>query len=104
MSTFGVYYSTTMIKRNQIEGHIRTALGRSRIVALLGPRQCGKTTVARIMANTLGPATFFDLENPIKRLNGIPTFWKVRFCSGNFHPGMRISRNAQNNALYAGSL
>ena len=34
------------------------------IVALLGPRQCGKTTVARMIAEQQ-PATFFDLENPV---------------------------------------
>lgn len=28
-------------------GRVRSALRRSRIVALLGPRQCGKTTLAR---------------------------------------------------------
>ena len=42
---------------------LRRALRRSRVVALLGPRQCGKTTLAR----ELVPAdhgNFFDLENP----------------------------------------
>ncbi|MCD4652985.1 ATP-binding protein [bacterium] len=34
------------------------------VVALLGPRQCGKTTLARIQAQSK-PATFFDLENPV---------------------------------------
>jgi predicted AAA+ superfamily ATPase len=34
------------------------------IVALLGPRQCGKTTVARMIAEQQ-PATYFDLENPV---------------------------------------
>jgi len=42
---------------------IRTALKRSRVVALLGPRQCGKTTLARqfVPPNSL---QYFDLENP----------------------------------------
>lgn len=42
---------------------IRTALKRSRVVALLGPRQCGKTTLARqfVLPNSL---QYFDLENP----------------------------------------
>ena len=33
-------------------------------VALLGPRQCGKTTLARVIAQK-EPTTFFDLENPV---------------------------------------
>jgi len=36
------------LQRHQLLHKIRTALGRSRIVALLGPRQAGKTTLARI--------------------------------------------------------
>ena len=35
------------------------------VVALLGPRQCGKTTLARMFADRFsGPATRFDLEDP----------------------------------------
>ena len=34
------------------------------IAALLGPRQCGKTTLARVMAES-EPCTYFDLENPV---------------------------------------
>jgi predicted AAA+ superfamily ATPase len=34
------------------------------VTALLGPRQCGKTTLARFIAEH-EPATFFDLENPV---------------------------------------
>jgi MoxR-like ATPase len=34
-------------------------------VALLGPRQVGKTTLARTLATTLGqPVDYLDLENP----------------------------------------
>jgi predicted AAA+ superfamily ATPase len=42
---------------------VRTALKRSRIVALLGPRQCGKTTLAR---QSVAPDSlnYFDLEDP----------------------------------------
>jgi predicted AAA+ superfamily ATPase len=42
---------------------VRGALKRSRIVALLGPRQCGKTTLARqfVAADSLN---YFDLEDP----------------------------------------
>jgi len=34
------------------------------VTALLGPRQCGKTTLARLIAER-EPATVFDLENPV---------------------------------------
>ena len=34
------------------------------VAALLGPRQCGKTTLARIIAKR-EPCTYFDLENPV---------------------------------------
>ena len=42
---------------------IRTALARSRIVALIGPRQCGKTTLARVFLPEES-ANYFDLEDP----------------------------------------
>ncbi len=34
------------------------------VVALIGPRQVGKTTLARDIAQTYKQSTFFDLENP----------------------------------------
>lgn len=34
------------------------------VVAVAGPRQCGKSTLARALAATRPDATFFDLENP----------------------------------------
>jgi predicted AAA+ superfamily ATPase len=33
-------------------------------VAMLGPRQCGKTTIARHIVNEMAPAVYLDLENP----------------------------------------
>ncbi len=52
-----------MIERKTDIALIRTALKRSRVVALLGPRQCGKTTLARefVAADSLN---YFDLEDP----------------------------------------
>lgn len=35
------------------------------VTSLLGPRQCGKTTLARWMAGQEKMSTFFDLENPV---------------------------------------
>lgn len=52
-----------MIKRSRLQARIALALKRSRIVGLVGPRQSGKTTLAR---QIVGPdsANYFDLENP----------------------------------------
>ena len=52
-----------MIDRKTDPALIRTALKRSGIVALLGPRQCGKTTLARhfVPPHSLN---YFDLEDP----------------------------------------
>lgn len=53
-----------MIKRKKIQDNIAEALDRGRIVSLLGPRQCGKTTLARQFAKP-GSPSYFDLEDPI---------------------------------------
>jgi len=53
-----------MIQRDSTNTTIRVALDRSRIVALLGPRQCGKTTLARQFVSP-DSANYFDLEDPI---------------------------------------
>ena len=52
-----------MIARTTDSQAIRTALKRSRVVGLLGPRQCGKTTLARefVQPDSLN---YFDLESP----------------------------------------
>ena len=52
-----------MIQRTSAYGALEIAIRRSRIVALLGPRQCGKTTMAR---QFVGPESinYFDLEDP----------------------------------------
>jgi hypothetical protein len=52
-----------MIKRPELKSKVRTALKRSRAVALLGPRQCGKTTLAREIVPPESP-NYFDLEDP----------------------------------------
>lgn len=44
---------------------LRRLLRRAPVVGLLGPRQVGKTTLARELASTWpGPVAFFDLERP----------------------------------------
>ena len=54
-----------MLKRNRLTKAINSALQRSPITAILGPRQCGKTTISREIAAQLSPATIFDLEDPV---------------------------------------
>lgn len=52
-----------MIARKTEAEWIRAALKRSRVVALLGPRQSGKTTLARSFVAG-GSLNYFDLEDP----------------------------------------
>lgn len=52
-----------MIHRETDLELVKTALRRSRIVALLGPRQCGKTTLARQFVPP-SSRNYFDLEDP----------------------------------------
>lgn len=56
------WYNPVMIERDTYIQNIQTALGRSRVVALIGPRQSGKTTLARrfVPPDTLN---YFDLED-----------------------------------------
>ncbi len=53
-----------MIKRSSYLTEIKSALSRSRIVALTGPRQCGKTTLARELVAE-DSVNYFDLEDPV---------------------------------------
>ncbi len=53
-----------MIKRAELYERVQSAFHYGRIVALLGPRQCGKTTLARQFASP-DPSHYFDLENPV---------------------------------------
>jgi hypothetical protein len=52
-----------MIPRPSLLSALRTALRRSPVVALIGPRQCGKTTAARWILPQDAPS-YFDLEDP----------------------------------------
>ena len=53
-----------MIERLSLQSKLQAALNRSRIVVLLGPRQCGKTTLARRLVEETDP-NYFDLEDPV---------------------------------------
>jgi len=55
-----------MIHRPRFLDAVIQALDDGPVVALLGPRQCGKTTLARYLAGTR-PCEFFDLEDPTDR-------------------------------------
>ena len=55
-----------MINRDAYLQQLQSAVKRSPITALLGPRQVGKTTLARIFAqqsDIFNPVSFFDLES-----------------------------------------
>ena len=53
-----------MIERPGALDRLRAALARSPVVVLAGPRQCGKTTLARMLLSARA-ASYFDLEDPV---------------------------------------
>ena len=55
-----------MIVRDELKASIRTSLRRAQVTTVLGPRQCGKTTIAREIGDEAG-AAYFDLEDPVSR-------------------------------------
>jgi uncharacterized protein len=61
-----------MLERPRYFTKVQELLAEYPVVAILGPRQIGKTTLARQLAERFdGPVTFFDLEDPadLARLN-----------------------------------
>ncbi|MFL6601797.1 MAG: ATP-binding protein [Steroidobacteraceae bacterium] len=52
-----------MIDRSRLQARVARALKRSRVVGLVGPRQSGKTTLARQIV-AADSTNYFDLENP----------------------------------------
>ena len=48
------------------EKELRRALARSPAVAILGPRQCGKSTMAKTLLETV-PAVYLDLQDRVDR-------------------------------------
>ena len=53
-----------MIERPSLVAQIQSALERSRVVALIGPRQSGKTTLAQLFIPP-NSVKYFDLEDPV---------------------------------------
>ncbi len=51
------------VDRRRLEEAVRRALRQGRVVELVGPRQAGKTTLARAVVSAASP-NYFDLENP----------------------------------------
>ena len=56
-----------VIDRPDVRARIREAFSVHPVVALTGPRQCGKTTLARALAAGEPRSTFFDLESAVDR-------------------------------------
>ena len=52
-----------MIARTLLKNTIQSKLEVNRVVGLIGPRQCGKTTLARQFVPPTS-ANYFDLEDP----------------------------------------
>lgn len=53
----------TLVKRPILNGLLKHSIDHFRVTALLGPRQCGKTTMAR--AFEVPRENYFDLEDPL---------------------------------------
>lgn len=53
-----------MVSRDYYTARVKEALRRAPVVAILGPRQCGKTTLARAVAAARPGTTYLDLEAP----------------------------------------
>jgi len=49
-----------------VEIELRQALGRSSAVAILGPRQCGKSTTAKMLLRD-SPSVYLDLQDRVDR-------------------------------------
>ncbi|MFC1877591.1 ATP-binding protein [Thermodesulfobacteriota bacterium] len=47
-----------------LDEHVRSAIRQVPAVAILGPRQCGKTTLARKLVGNLSEVLYLDLERP----------------------------------------
>ena len=56
--------NNSLIGRSALRDRLLRSLRANPVVALIGPRQCGKTTLARAIARERR-ATYFDLEDPV---------------------------------------
>jgi hypothetical protein len=69
------------VPRPRLKARIEGALGHAPVTLLLGPRQCGKTTLARRIS-AARKATFFDLEDPQTPLRPERAFLVLQELSG----------------------
>src|SRR5258706_14952932 len=60
------YKDRYMIKRSATLEHIRHTMKDYPVTALFGPRQCGKTTLARHIVSASSDG-YFDLEDPVSQ-------------------------------------
>jgi len=72
-----------MIERETLQSRVRLCLSEAPVTVLLGARQTGKTTLARLLAAEHPQVSFFDLERPSSRaaLSVTPEL-ALRDCSG----------------------
>lgn len=56
--------SSDLLVPRAVQSLVMRALGRFPVVAIVGPRQCGKTTLARQLVPADSP-NYFDLEDPV---------------------------------------
>ena len=61
------YYGPMLLERPKAIAGITSAFRIHQAVALTGPRQCGKTTLARMFAGNEPAFSFFDLERAVDR-------------------------------------
>ena len=64
---FKEYHDRMLIERPKAIAAITSAFRIHPAVALTGPRQCGKTTLARMFAGNEPTVSFFDLERAVDR-------------------------------------
>jgi len=96
-----------VIDRKEYRLQIQTSLARNPVTAIVGPRQCGKTTIARAIAEEL-PSRYFDLEDSetlaslekpklaLENLNGLIIIDEMQRLPSLF-PVLRVLADRQNN-------
>lgn len=52
------------LKKRHLYGELRESLDENPVVALIGPRQCGKSTLAKMIRANFQKSLYLDLENP----------------------------------------
>jgi predicted AAA+ superfamily ATPase len=64
----------------KIDADVRRALGSYPVTAILGSRQCGKSTLAKYIASSFSDAVFLDMESPadLRKLEN-PEFFLLSF-------------------------